>query len=106
MSAAIFNQGFFHAFAVGPYPSNPPGPITPAHTLYEHWGNPSDGVPFTTNAIPGTEGLFDPLVALDIARIVDDPGNPLYAAYFVTGRIPGNNNPIIALWTGDHWEVH
>jgi hypothetical protein len=104
MSAAIFNQGLFHAFSVGPFDG----------TLYELWGNP----PTNSNPIPGTEpspagytrGRFDPEAALDIARIVYDPANPYFSAYFVTGRGLDQHgdqmhDPVIALWDGSGWTV-
>jgi hypothetical protein len=93
MPAALFNQGVYHAFTVGN-----------DGTLYERWGNP----PTNTNPIPGTNGRFVPGTDydLDIARIVDDPGNPYFSAYFVSGRANGLNDAVMALWSGDHWEVY
>lgn len=89
---AIFNQGFFHGFAVGP-----------DGTLYERWGNP----PGERAVIPGTEGAFKPNAPLsNPARIVYDPENLYYPAYFFSGPAAADGFPIIVLWTGDHWEVH
>lgn len=86
MSASIFNQGVFHGFAV-----NTSG------QLIERWGNP----PVNLNAI--ADG-FLPNTPVSVARIVYDPDNGFYPAYFVSGLARSGSDVIIWLWTGQGWQ--
>lgn len=90
MAVSIFNQGLFHSFVVGD-----------DGKLRERYGNPPPDGPSPVLA----EGL-KPNSPVAVGRVVYDPNNPFYVAYFLTALADDGVTPVTLVWTGDHWETH
>ena len=92
MSASIFNQGAYHSFVVGDNGN-----------LIERYGNP----PVLLNENVGTyAGILKPGSEVSVGRIVYDPDNPFYPAYFVTGLARNGLDSVTFVWTGNEWRVY
>lgn len=91
-TVSIFAEGMFMAFTVGS-----------DGTLCQRVGNPPEGFVYVTPA-----GVFDPDSALSIGRIVYDPANAFYRAFWVAGKSYKDSAlPVIALYDPTNgWRIY